>query len=75
MQRAEDNERLAVGEEGAGEVDGLTHLPFGGEGAKGHELDESLHAHLAAYIIIGTLGVLAQIFRKVFGGKVVLVTV
>ena len=44
---AEDNERLAVGEECAREVDSLFHLAFGRERAQRHELHQSLHAHLS----------------------------
>ena len=71
MEGAEDDELLATGQERADEVDGLCYLAMGGEGAQRHELDKRLHAHLAAYVLVGTLGVLAEVLGEVVGCKLV----
>ena len=75
MQRAEENEWLSVGEECAREVDGLFHLAFGRERAQRHELNKSLHAHLASYVDVVALGICAQVFCKVGFCKHILVAV
>lgn len=75
LQRAEHNQRLAVGEEILYKVGSLFYLTFGGERAQGHELYQSLHAHLAAYLPICTLGVFAEVGGEVSGSEVVFITV
>ena len=75
VERAEEDELLARGEEGAREVDGLLDLAFGRQGAQRHEAHEGLHAHLAHYLVVGTLLVGAQVLGEVACGEVVLVAV
>ena len=75
VEGAEDNELLSTCEEGLDEVDGLRYLAMGGERAESHELDQRLHAHLATYLPVGTLGVLTEILGEVVGCKLVLLPV
>ena len=75
VEGTEDYELLSACEEGLDEIDGLGYLAMGGERAEGHELDQCLHAHLAAYLSVGTLCVLAEVFCEVVGCKQVLLSV
>ena len=75
MERTEDDELLAAFEEGVDEVDGLRYLSVCGQRAKRHELDKCFHSHLATYLTITALLVLAKVFCQVVCGKVVFVSV
>lgn len=75
MERAEDNEFLAVFEERADEIHGLCYLAERCKLAQCHKADQSLHTHLATYLPIGTLGIGLQIGGKVGSCQIVFCTV